>query len=525
MNTIPLSQASASTKTSTRFLLTVTGAIFFQLLFWHEKPGINTALYLLFTCFAIVYVNRHSASLRKVYPMLVAAVVSAGAVITQNTLLSYIAFTASLLLLSVFAANLHRSLHYALATLGNKIVSATPQFLFDALASFRSMPTGIKRVSRIRLYILPLLLATLFLGIYLLANKVLADIAGTIGLKLSLLFERFFSWLNVYSLLFFALGTCCSAILIYNKKNNVFEGKDAAMPDILDRHRSLRKRKTVLQDIVEFFSGRRSKGMLALLIEYRAAVISLALLNGLLLLLNITDIMYVWTGHNYKPGDNWVEFVHEGAEILIGSILLAMLVLLFFFRGNINFLHKNRLLKTLAYIWIFQNMILAVSVFIRNYYYVIHMGLAYKRIGVFVFVAMVFVGLLTVFIKVSNSKTTYYLLRVNGWAAFAALVLASTIHWDMLIAKFNLARKDSIPVDVEFLLTLSDRTIPVLNANRDFLARQQTPLQRGYYKDYTAGSPVYQLELRKEEFLRNYSKHSWLSWNMADEAVYTYLTK
>ena len=164
-------------------------------------------------------------------------------------------------------------------------------------------------------------------------------------------------------------------------------------------------------------------------------------------------------------------YVHEGAGLLIFSIILAMLLLLLFFRGNLNFYKKNKWLRYGAYLWIFQNLFLVFSVCMRDYYYISHYGLAYKRIGLLFFLAMVLAGLLTVFLKIYYTKTTYYLLRINAWVAILLLVFASTVHWDETIARYNLARKSSIPLDIHFLLSLSDKTLPLIENNKELLEK------------------------------------------------------
>ena len=147
--------------------------------------------------------------------------------------------------------------------------------------------------------------------------------------------------------------------------------------------------------------GRFANGIMALRNELTVGIISLALLNALLLSINIIDIIYVWLGFSYKSTMNLSAYVHEGAGMLIFSIVLAMVVLLFFFRRNLNFYKKNKYLRYGAIIWIVQNIILVISVFIRDYYYFVHMGMAYKRIGVMIFLVLVLTGLITVFIKIA----------------------------------------------------------------------------------------------------------------------------
>jgi hypothetical protein len=244
------------------------------------------------------------------------------------------------------------------------------------------------------------------------------------------------------------------------------------------------------------------------------------MLNVLLLFINAIDIIYVWFGFSYAPNINLTQYVHEGTGMLIFSIVLAMFVLLFFFRGNLNFYKKNKLLRYGAYGWILQNAVLVVSVLLRDYYYIVHMGLAYKRIGVLVFLIMVLMGLITVFIKIHQRKTAYYLWRVNGWFAIGLLVAASCIHWDETIASYNLAHKNTVPLDIKFLLTLSDKTLPLLEKNQDVLnAKTESVSGEGEYLLRSTQTAQEIFEMRKKEFFDRQKTYSWLSWNVTDDYV------
>ena len=246
------------------------------------------------------------------------------------------------------------------------------------------------------------------------------------------------------------MQTCNKRILFSRKKHNLKKWKESSFADLLS-----------------VLIGKASKGMLAIKNEFTIGLISLVLLNILLLFINIIDVKYVWLGFTFSKDVSLSAYVHEGAGLLILSIILAMLLLLFFFRGNLNFYKKNKWLRYGAYLWIFQNLFLVVSVIIRDYYYISHYGLAYKRIGLLFFLAMVVTGLFTVFLKIHYTKTAYYLLRINAWAAIVLLIFATTVHWDYTIAKYNLERKSSIPIDVPFLLSLSDKALPLIEKNKD----------------------------------------------------------
>jgi hypothetical protein len=240
-------------------------------------------------------------------------------------------------------------------------------------------------------------------------------------------------------------------------------------------------------------------------------------------MVNITDIVYVWFSRTYQPGFEWVAFVHEGAWMLVFSILIAMLVVLFFFRGNLNFLSQNSFLQRLALLWIVQNFILCVSVGIRNFYYIQHMGLAYKRIGLLFYLFLVAVGLITILIKVYGKKTMHFLLKVNGWVAYTLLVLSALINWDVLILNYNLKHRDTVPVDVEFLLEMHPSVMPILEANSAALSSIRPPLQRNDVATPGSNWVSQYLDQEKQQFLATDAQYSWLSWNLADQQLRQYL--
>jgi hypothetical protein len=222
------------------------------------------------------------------------------------------------------------------------------------------------------------------------------------------------------------------------------------------------------------------------------------------------------------------KLVHEGTELLILSIVLAMLVLLFFFKGNLNFYQRNKWLKYGAYAWVIQNVILVMSVLLRDYYYIRHHGLAYKRIGVLVFLLMVIIGLMTVLIKISLKKTNYFLFRVNAWAGLLILVLATTIHWDSMIASYNLAHQNKVQLDVKFLLSLSDKTLPILHQNMELLKISEQRLQSAADNSSSENCDtcfVKNLVAREKNFMKEQQQYTWLSWNYADEYVNRYFKK
>jgi hypothetical protein len=290
----------------------------------------------------------------------------------------------------------------------------------------------------------------------------------------------------------------------------------------MDRVRLPLKRRKKPSLFVRTIMGRFAVGAMALKNEYTSGIICLLLLNLLLLMVNIIDINHLWFNFEYSENELLKKVVHDGTELLIVSIVLAMAVLLFFFKGNLNFYRGNKWLRYGAYAWIVQNLVLVISVALRDYYYIARHGLAYKRIGVLFFLFMVLIGLLTVFLKIANKKTGYYLWRVNAWAGIIILVLSTTVQWDEFIARYNLDRKDKTLLDVPFLLSLSDKALPILDQNVPVfikIHKERPMIIDGIdYLDYY----LRRLEQRKKEWFQSQSTVSWLSWNYADAEVKKY---
>lgn len=511
----------------------IAGALLFSLVFWQEKLGLNALLFDSFIVVAIFYLYSDAWQSAAVRWLLAGHLLCLAMILLHNTLLSKVAFSITLALLAVFAEYRHRSAWFAAGSLLLNIVLFPASFV-EAWHPGATRPKKNRRLSiYIRFAIIPVLLAGVFFLVYCAANRVFQAMATEIGFYLQWFWEALTGYISVQWLFFLPLGLAICASILLKSKSSYFKKKDLAMKNDLQRTRRswVQRMRQPLYNLMETVMGRLARGPLALKNENTVGVISLILLNLLLLLINGIDLRYIWLGAGPDRHTELYKQVHEGAGLLTLSIVLAMLVLLFFFKGNLNFYTKNKWLKLGAYCWIVQNCMLAASVFLRDYYYIRHYGLAYKRIGVLFFLLMVLIGLLTVLVKIWKKKTTYFLFRVNAWAGIVVLVVASCVHWDELMAAYNLRHRDSIPLDVSFLMDLSDKTLPLLDKNVQVLQDRQNQLQRERpaAKLITFGSCdtcfIDRLHRREERFLDRQRQWSWLSWNYADAYVTRYLTR
>src|SRR5690606_5150513 len=75
--------------------------------------------------------------------------------------------------------------------------------------------------------------------------------------------------------------------------------------------------------------------------ELQTGVILFVLLNCLLLSVNVLDIYFMWIVQESPSGISIAQYLHDGTNTLILSIVMAISVILYFFRGYLNFHEYN----------------------------------------------------------------------------------------------------------------------------------------------------------------------------------------
>lgn len=166
--------------------------------------------------------------------------------------------------------------------------------------------------------------------------------------------------------------------------------------------------------------------------------------------LNILLIFFIIT-YNYeqfyevsKTPAQLSEETHERVNAVIMSIVMAILVIMFYFKSNFNFDTKAGLMKILAKIWIFLNVILVVSAMVKNSEYIINYGFTYKRLGVYGFLILALIGLIMTFIKIQQKKRNAFLFNTMTWYLYGFILVCSYINWGGIITSENMKRKDFV---------------------------------------------------------------------------------
>ncbi|MEZ4816736.1 MAG: DUF4173 domain-containing protein [Flavobacteriaceae bacterium] len=479
----------------------------FVFLFYKQWLGINLVIFEIFFL-GYLYFSKElhfTRNLTLTFSFLLATLI---ATIINYSLISY--WIHFLVLIVFMGLVKHKKIKSVLSALGIGIESLFVNQLvfFEKLSSLKIKERKIGAIAfKYYIYIIPFIIILLFLGMYSASNPIFSDfvekILNTIWKGILYVTENIsISLIGVFLLGIFLMNF----LLLKNKHLTLFKVDQKSHDSLL---RINIKQKRVFK-------------LTALKTEYKIGIFLFSALNVLLLSLNISDVIWVWMNFEWE-GQTLKGFVHEGTYLLIFSILISIVLALFFFRKNINFLPNNRLLKILSYIWILQNAFLALSVLRRNLWYIDYFALAYKRIGVFIFLMVIGFGLYTVFQKIKYKKSIYYLFRVNILSLLITLTCTALINWDVVIAKYNFNHYNSSYVHIDWLGNLSNKTLPYLKKNSEFLEKVEKAQKKFYpnldfSQDYTSYKS--DINFRVKNFKTLWEQKPLLSWNYAEYKAY-----
>lgn len=507
-----------------RVILIILLLVIYNFFFWKEKLGINFFIFTLLLAVSVLFTSDSAIKNRKVLIVFASVVYSGVMVAINNSFYSKFSVFTCMFLLAGFA---HQP---GIRALFSSYISSLIEYCLVPVVFIE----GIKRIKEqsrvfrvifksIKLVIIPSFIVFIFYLLYSVANAKFDFYSNIVLTNISDFLYKIFRDYTFARFMYIFLGLILLTGVLHMRRAAFVREIDELFTENLARDKNLKliwlnngKRYTSVLRVIHIFGTK----LYALLTEYRMGIISLVLINLLILGLNIVDIKFLWL--SFDPAEIPVlsDYVYSGTYLLIFSISLSMLILLYYFRGNINFYANNKLLKILAYIWIAQNAFMASSVFLRNYYYIIYTHtISYKKLGVIIFLLLTFFGLLTMVLKILQKRTSYNIFKTNAWAVFSMMLLMCSFNWDKNIAEYNLANPETTAIDVAYLLELSDDVLPYLNERRE-LTKREFYIPRSdrrklkYAEDYFLD--------RVNKFNKEQSGYSWLSWNYSDYQISEY---
>lgn len=470
-------------------LIILAIAIIWHLLIWEAGIGLNMLIFSLLISVAVRWIKPEAWARKEVKQLLIGWCLSAVFVVWHHSALSIFVF----ILFGFVSIGYLQQTQVRFWFLG--LVESLRALLGGWLISLRAAAESTTPENRflpswrkLRLLFLPILVLIPFYLIYSGANSALAAFNEQVSQWFSTIFQIEFDWSRFWV---FLLGWALMLAYLGRRIGVVSLHKWVAHWTF-----SLeRKRKVAAWPVKP----------LALKQEYQSALLTFGALNLLLGIINSLDLATVWFSYQERTAAELSKYVHEGTWLLIFSIILAMLVVLFFLRSNLNFFPKSKLLRQLVFAWLAQNVFLAFSVGVRNGRYIEHYGLAHGRILVIFFLALVLFGLYTMYQKVKGPKTLFYLLQTNAGAMMIVLLLASSINWDSFITRYNLQQE--APDTYHMVQLLDNNLIPLLEA------KQQSNMTADRLDQET-------IRLRGQQLVRHWESSDWRSWNWSKYRQY-----
>lgn len=457
----------------------LVASVLSSFLFYRQSAGINFLLFSvgLVTIMLALYPALRQSSAGKALSL--GSLLAAGGVVLNHTWLAVVLHVGSCIALVGLATYPRTSFAVALP---NGIYTSLLSFWQGSWFIFRSEEDGQRRVraSRTLTWIIPFLVTGVFLLLYISANPAFAALVHQTGADIispgRLIFTL--AWAYFFLAVFYPIGL------------KPLIRADQRISDAIVR----RRRSTT------------AFGITALKQEYRSGWLLLALLNGLLLLFNSLDMYHLTTGR-LPDGVTYSAYVHQGILALIVSIVLAITVVAYYFRGNLNFYRQAPALRRAAYAWIGQNIIVVMATAYKNYLYIDAYGLTQKRLGVYVYLLLALAGLLTTFVKVRQLRSTAFLIRYNSWVFYAVVAGMTLFNWPRIITRYNLHQLSPEQVDLRYLSDLSTNNLDLV----------QDVLKDPAYR--VAENTRKRIRKRIARFRDEQAGRSWRSWNYADARV------
>ncbi|MCU7615536.1 DUF4173 domain-containing protein [Chryseobacterium sp. GMJ5] len=398
----------------THHYIFLTTALFI-ILFYNEEVGINlgilTIIYAVLTFFRTPEKNRTKSFII----LSVTSICSGIAFAWFGDFPSFLAVVSSILLLGYRSKNRRM-----------KILMLIPVFVvncFTFICRIFSFDEWLPKTNTSRLWqkivaviIIPLVLISVFFGIYSAGSTHFANLFTNYELDIN-----FWQLIGISVLGFFiAFNYWNYSVekLIY-KQNHIFHN-DFKTNDIVQKP---------------------TYSFLDIDAERMSGVISFFLLNILLVFFIIT-FNYEQFYEAVKTPNQLSEETHERVVAVILSIVMAILVIMFYFKSNFNFDPKAGLMKILVKIWIILNAVLVISAMLKNLEYIVHYGFTYKRLGVCAFLILSVIGLIATFFKIQMKKRNAYLFNTMVWFFYGTVLACSYINWGGIITAQNMKRKD-----------------------------------------------------------------------------------
>lgn len=416
----------------------------YSFLFYQQTAGLNFFLFSIAIVASLGWMRRDTAMNKHWYVSALLVLISGFAVYLNGSRLAVGANIGSLLLFAAQSAapgtSLFVSFFLSVCSVGGAYIFMIIDFFERRAKNAEALPGGEsgqkKNNGRVWAVIVAVLIVLLFFVMYRSSNVLFKELTKHINLD----------WISWRWCFFTLIGAVLVYGLFYLRRFSGI-GENSS-----NYQRNLENR--------EDANANWGDSLMSVDNERFLGILLFALLNVLVLFVNGVDLLFQFGDHVLPQGVTYTSYVHEGVGMLIVNVLLAMLLVLFFFRGRINFDKGYSTMRILAILWLAQNILMLFFMAGRNNLYTEMFGMTYKRIGVYFYLLLTAIGAATTILKVYSKKTNTWLFRINTWLFFSVFIFSSLVSWSRVVTWYSLYKSQY--VNRAYLSTMSYQSLPYL---------------------------------------------------------------
>ncbi|MNX47545.1 hypothetical protein D3C86_781010 [compost metagenome] len=332
-----------------KYHLILACSLIFTLLFYNESVGVNLGIFGLLLTGLIYFFYRSRFTDHSYWALMIASILSCSAFAWYGDFVSFLALALSVIFLQFKTQETKLKIMQVFPLIFiNGIASLGRIFMFSQWLPKREIKNDFAK-KLIAYFIIPIVFVGLFFMVYAFGSD-----------HFSAIFTDYTLDLNIFQVVLIALLGFYISFTFWNYwLPEICYDKNPLLDNDFSNEIRVSNQKTFPFLDIDF--------------ERRSGEITLLLLNVLLLVFIAT--------YNYEQFFEDIDksklssATHERVNAVVFSIVMAVGVILFYFKGSFNFDEKAKRLKQLSKIWILLNGVLILSTIVKTSEYVSFFGL------------------------------------------------------------------------------------------------------------------------------------------------------
>lgn len=413
------------------FPILVLLTLFADLLFWHQNLGISVVLFALALSSSILALKPGGASRRQTVTAFLFELICNLPVVEQLQPLSFLFTVIGVIVLIVWAVY-GRVVEWWQAALAFLRISLVGPLVLPVtiVEELKGAQAKMDLNRQVKALILPMSVGLVFLFLLASANPIL---------------ERF---LEQFSALEFLSPNQVSRGLFW-----------IVTASLIWPYLNLREKWLGPVAKAPRFRPAQTSSWLATIFNAVSVRNSLVLFNILFLIQTVMDIGVLTGGMSLPEGMSYARYAHRGAYPLVATALLAGV----FAIATHKMIKEDRFQQRLLYLWLGQNLFLIITAGYRLSLYVETYTLTYLRVAAFIWMLLVFIGLVLTIVQISRSKSVPWLVRCNLLALLGTLYLCCFVNFAFVIADYNVQNAGTATrFDTRYICELGEQALPLI---------------------------------------------------------------